>query len=210
MQWDLIIAHPPCTYMTKAGAVRMRVNGEIVPERFEKAMEAKAFFMKFYEAECPRIAIENPTPMKIVGLPPYQQAIQPYQFGHPYSKRTCLWLKGLPPLMPTEIILEPKPYVNVDVRTLTGITGDSRGAKSVILKPAPKHSEELPRLWPNSGEVSVVDDIKLALLGDNGSSCSYQGRLSGGDGDAGGDGMKEHWKPVKGFEGKYIVCNWRR
>lgn len=53
MQWDLIIAHPPCTYMTKAGAVRMRVNGEIVPERFEKAMEAKAFFMKFYEAECP-------------------------------------------------------------------------------------------------------------------------------------------------------------
>ena len=77
MQWDLIIAHPPCTYMTKAGAVRMRVNGEIVPERFEKAMEAKAFFMKFYEAECPRIAIENPTPMKIVGLPPYQQAIQP-------------------------------------------------------------------------------------------------------------------------------------
>lgn len=54
----------------------------------------------------------------------------------------------------------------VDVRTLTGITGDSRGAKSVILKPAPKHSEELPRLWPNSGEVSVVDDIKLALRGD--------------------------------------------
>ena len=43
----------------------------------------------------------------------------------------------------------------------------------------------------------MVDDIKLALLGDNGSSCSYQGRLSGGDGDAGGDGMKEHWKPVK-------------
>ena len=84
MQWDLIIAHPPCTYMTNAGAVRMRVNGEIVPERFEKAMEAKAFFMKFYEAECPRIAIENPTPMKIVGLPPYQQAIQPYQFGHLY------------------------------------------------------------------------------------------------------------------------------
>ena len=56
----------------------------------------------------------------------------------------------------------------------------------------------------------MVDDIKLALLGDNGSSCSYQGRLSGGDGDAGGDGMKEHWKPEKGFEGKYIVCNWRR
>ena len=92
LKWDLIIAHPPCTYMTNAGAVRMRVNGKIVPERFEKAMEAKEFFMKFYNADCPKIAIENPTPMKIVGLPPYQQAIQPYQFGHPYSKRTCLWL----------------------------------------------------------------------------------------------------------------------
>lgn len=112
MKWDLIVAHPPCTYMTNAGAVRMRVNGKIVPERFEKAMEAKEFFMRFYNANCPKIAIENPTPMKIVGLPPYQQAIQPYQFGHPYSKRTCLWLKGLPPLMPTEIILEHEPYVN--------------------------------------------------------------------------------------------------
>ena len=70
LKWDLIIAHPPCTYMTNAGAVRMRVNGEIVPERFEKAMEAKKFFMKFYSADCPKIAIENPTPMKIVGLPP--------------------------------------------------------------------------------------------------------------------------------------------
>lgn len=69
-RWDLIIAHPPCTYMTNAGAVRMRVNGEIVPERFEKAMEEKKFFMKFYSADCPKIAIENPTPMKIVGLPP--------------------------------------------------------------------------------------------------------------------------------------------
>lgn len=112
MKWDLIIAHPPCTYMTNAGAVRMRVKGEIQPERYRKAMEAKEFFMRFYEADCQRIAIENPTPMKIVGLPPYTQAIQPYQFGHPYSKRTCLWLKGLPPLVPTKVIEEHTPYVN--------------------------------------------------------------------------------------------------
>ena len=92
-EWDLLIAHPPCTYLSNAGAVRMRVNGEIVKERYEKAMEAKKFFMKFYNASCKMIAIENPTPMKIVGLPEYTQAIQPYQFGHPYSKRTCLWLK---------------------------------------------------------------------------------------------------------------------
>lgn len=112
IHWDLIIAHPPCTYMTNAGAVRMRVKGEIQKERFEKAMEAKAFFMKFYEADCERIAIENPTPMKIIGLPPYTQAIQPFEYGHPYSKRTCIWLKGLPPLIPTEIIEHHEPYVN--------------------------------------------------------------------------------------------------
>lgn len=112
MKWDLIIAHPPCTYMANSGAVRMRVGGVIQEERFQKAMEAKAFFMRFLEADCPKIAIENPTPMKIVGLPPYSQAIQPYEYGHPYSKRTCLWLKGLPPLMPTEILANHTPYVN--------------------------------------------------------------------------------------------------
>ena len=87
-EWDLIIAHPPCTYMTNAGAVRMRVKGQIVQERYNKAMEAKAFFMEFYNAQCPRVAIENPAPMKIINLPEYTQAIQPYQYGHPYSKRT--------------------------------------------------------------------------------------------------------------------------
>lgn len=112
IQWDMIIAFPPCTYMTNAGAVRMRVKGEIVPERYEKAMKAKEFFMKFYNADCPRIAIENPTPMKLIGLPPYTQAIQPYEYGHPYSKRTCLWLKGLPPLIPTQIMAYHVPYVN--------------------------------------------------------------------------------------------------
>lgn len=111
--WDMLIAFPPCTYMTNAGAVRMRVKGEIVPERYQKAMEAKAFFMRFYDANCPRICIENPTPMKIVGPPQYSQAIQPWQHGHPYTKRTCLWLKGLPLLTPTEIITEGvTPYVN--------------------------------------------------------------------------------------------------
>lgn len=80
-----------------------------------KAMEAKEFFMKFFNADCPKIAIENPTPMKLVGLPPYSQAIQPYQFGHPYTKRTCLWLKNLPLLTPTNIVTEGvTPYVKLN------------------------------------------------------------------------------------------------
>lgn len=112
MKWDMIIAFPPCTYMTNVGAVRMRVKGEIVQERYQKAMAAKKFFMQIMNADCGKIAIENPTPMKIVGLPPYTQAIQPYEYGHPYSKRTCLWLKGLPQLEPTEILRHHEPYVN--------------------------------------------------------------------------------------------------
>ena len=111
-KWDMIIAHPPCTYLTNASAVRMRVNGEIQKERYEKAMEARGFFLEFWNADCHRIAIENPTPMKLVQLPEYTQAIQPYWFGHPYSKRTCLWLKNLPPLVPTEMLDHHEPYVN--------------------------------------------------------------------------------------------------
>lgn len=110
--WDMILAFPPCTYMTNAGAVRMRVKGEIVQERYQKAMSAKAFFMRIMDADCERIAIENPVPMKLIGLPLYSQIIQPYYFGHPYSKRTCLWLKGLPRLEPTEILKDHVPYVN--------------------------------------------------------------------------------------------------
>lgn len=112
LKWDMIIAFPPCTYMTRAGAVRMVVDGQIQPERYEKMLKAKEFFMAFYNADCPRIAIENPTPMKLCGLPPCTQAIQPYHFGHPYSKRTCLWLKGLPPLFATKWIQQHEPWVN--------------------------------------------------------------------------------------------------
>ena len=129
MRWDMIIAFPPCTYMTKAGAVRMRVKREIVQERYEKAMKAKEFFMRFYNADCPKIAIENPTPMKLVGLPPYDQVIQPYDFGHPYSKRTCLWLKGLPPLFSTEIMVDHEPYVNGGCKDANGNYRKFQGRK---------------------------------------------------------------------------------
>lgn len=119
-QWDMIIAFPPCTYLTNAGAVRMRVKGEIQPERYAKMLKAKEFFMAIYNADCDRIAIENPTPMKLAGLPPYTQAIQPYEHGHPYSKRTCLWLKGLPPLHPTDVVANHEPFVNGGCKDANG------------------------------------------------------------------------------------------
>ena len=103
-KWDMIIAFPPCTYLSNAGARHLYPKGVLNESRLEKGLAAKEFFMMFYNADCPRSAIENPTSSKIYGLPQYDQVIQPYQFGHPFSKRTCLWLKGLPLLVPTDIV----------------------------------------------------------------------------------------------------------
>lgn len=105
-RWDLIVAHPPCTYLTHAGAVRLFDSEHKIKdiERDRKGWIAAEFFMAFYNAECEHIAIENPAPMKRYGLPKYDQVIEPYQFGDPWKKRTCLWLKGLPKLRETNVV----------------------------------------------------------------------------------------------------------
>ena len=127
-KWDLIIAHPPCTYMSKAGARFMYLTaGNVNQERLEKALRAKEFFMQFMNADCDKICIENPTPLKIVGLPKESQVVQPYQFGHPYSKRTLLWLKGLPELKPTNILTEYTPYLPSNTGGFARGKGGSRG-----------------------------------------------------------------------------------
>ncbi len=112
-KWDIIIAHPPCTYLSNAGACRLYPRkGELNQERYKKGLEAKAFFMEIWNADCEKICIENPIPSSIFELPRYTQSIQPFQFGEPYSKKTCLWLKGLNLLQPTNIIADYKPYVS--------------------------------------------------------------------------------------------------
>lgn len=109
MRWDMIIAFPPCTFLTAAGAVRLFNSDHTIadPDRFEKGRQAARFFRAFYDADCPRVAVENPVPMKCFGLPAYSQIIEPYQFGDPWRKRTCLWIRGLPALKPTNVV-EPK------------------------------------------------------------------------------------------------------
>ena len=106
VKWDLIIAHPPCTYLSNAGARFLYPKGVLNEERLKLGLEAKEFFMAFYNADCEKICIENPTPSRVYELPKYTQVIQPWMFGHPVQKRTCLWLKGLEPLKPTEIVEE--------------------------------------------------------------------------------------------------------
>lgn len=102
-KWDMIIAHPPCTYLTPAGACNIPRH----PERIKKGFEAAEFLKMFLYADCEKIVVENPPPMKRFGLPKYTQIIQPYYFGEPYNKKTCLWLKGVDELKPTNIV-EPQ------------------------------------------------------------------------------------------------------
>lgn len=107
-RWDMIIAHPPCTYISNAGARFLYPGGKGVlnEERLRKGIEATHFFLRFLFADCKRIAIENPVPSSVYCLPKYDQIIQPWMFGHPVQKKTCLWLKGLPKLKPTEVCKE--------------------------------------------------------------------------------------------------------
>lgn len=111
-KWDMIIAHPPCTYMSKAGARWLYPKaGFINEERLKKALKAKDFFMMFINADCDKIVVENPVPLKIVDLPIPTQVIQPYEYGEPYSKKTLLWEKGVLPLKPTNVLSEYIPYL---------------------------------------------------------------------------------------------------
>ncbi len=110
--WDMMIAHPPCTYLSKAGARWMfQPAGILNQERYEKALLAKEFFHKLLNAPINKICIENPMPLKVIELPIQSQIIQPYQYGNPFSKKTYLWLKNLEPLTPTNILTNYKPFL---------------------------------------------------------------------------------------------------
>lgn len=111
-KWDLLIAHPPCTYLTVTGNRWFNVEkyGEKAIQRERDRKAAEKFFMAFANADCDRIAIENPVGIMSTVWRKPDQIIQPYEFGDPYEKKTCLWLKGLPELQATEIV-EPAPRV---------------------------------------------------------------------------------------------------
>lgn len=134
--WDLVIAHPPCTYLSKAGARHLYpVAGVIDKDRYNLGLAACDFFAAFLEnCDSPRVCIENPTPLKVFDLPRPHQIIQPYQFGHPFSKRTCLWLKGLPPLQYTNVIHEYSPFCPSNTSRFSkgakGSKGVARSAQS--------------------------------------------------------------------------------
>lgn len=105
-KWDLLIAHPPCTYLSAAGNRWFNVEryGEKAVERAHSRDKAAWFFMQFINADVSRIAVENPIGAMSTRYKKPTQIIQPYWFGEHARKSTCLWLKNLPPLIPTRIV----------------------------------------------------------------------------------------------------------
>ena len=109
-KWDMIIAFPPCTYLTISGNRWFDISkyGKAAEERQRNRYQAIVFFMQMISANCERIAVENPVGIMNTAYRKPDQIIQPYEYGHPESKKTCIWLKNLPTLKPTNVLERPK------------------------------------------------------------------------------------------------------
>lgn len=122
--WDLMIAHPPCTYLANSGVQHLHTD----PLRWAYLDEARSFFIEILEAPIHKIAVENPVPHRYGELPKYTQIVQPYWFGEEVQKKTCLWLKNLPKLVPTNMVGKGEPYI--------GKNGKPNGSKWYQLPPS--------------------------------------------------------------------------
>ena len=120
--WDIILAFPPCTYLTVTGNRWFNIDryGEKAIKRHDDRKKAIEFFMTFVHANCDKIAIENPVGIMSTHYRQPDQIINPFQFGDPFEKRTCLWLKNLPNLKPTNIVKPPPRVKYKSGRTMPG------------------------------------------------------------------------------------------
>lgn len=111
-KWDIIIAHPECTYLANSGAKHlyagMKAENGPEPDRWARMGAAAQFFLLLLNAPAPMVCVENPVmlghPKRLFGIPDPSQMIQPWQFGHGETKATCLWLRGLPLLQPSDVV----------------------------------------------------------------------------------------------------------
>ena len=156
-RWDMIIAFPPCTFLTKAGASQLYKDGQIDPKRLAQGKAAADFFFSILNADCDRIVIENPTPMKIFGIPEPTQVIEPYYFGVPVTKKTYLWLKGVPYLCPTNVV-DPI-YTFVTYPPFKNSFGKYRQRNRS--KTFPEVAEAMALSWGSSGAYDLSEPAAL-------------------------------------------------
>ncbi len=166
-KWDMIIAFPPCTYLTVTGNRWFNIEkyGEKAVKRHADREEAVKFFMLFANADCPRIAIENPVSVMSSRWRKPNQVIQPWQFGDRHVKRTCLWLKGLPKLTHTEIV-EPQYVVYNSTTKKSGkskypLLWKSGGTSKARSKTFPGIAKAMAEQWSN-----VQDEVSNNVQGE--------------------------------------------
>lgn len=166
-EWDLIIAHPPCTYLSCVGnrSFSLKCNPmEKVEQRIKLREEAFIFFMTFVNCKCKHIAVENPMGYCNTHYRKPDQIIQPYHFGDPFTKRTCLWLKNLPALKHTNEIPKPDPvYICQGLKSrgkkYTGVKGyvEHTEGKKPAQKKEVRPFRVLQKQWHNNGaNLSIV------------------------------------------------------
>lgn len=159
--WGMIISFPTCTYLTNAGTRHFsrRINPEekvLVREKLRE--EAFDFFMLFVNAKCGKIAIENPVGYCNTKYKKPSQIIHPYFFGDNFKKRTCLWLKGLPNLIPTKMLPEPEPKYICQGKLckgkkigwcegIKGTTGGQKGRAKARSKTFPGIAQAMASQW---------------------------------------------------------------
>lgn len=143
-KWDMILAFPPCTYLTVTGNRWFNVDryGEKAKQRYKSRDEAIKFFMMFVNADCPKIAVENPIGVMSSVYRKPNQIIHPYMFGDPARKATCLWLKGLPELQPTNVV---KPEI---IRYKNGKGTDSPWHINTMALPPAERAKTRSRTFP--------------------------------------------------------------
>lgn len=148
-EWDLMIAHPPCTYLANSGVRWLYDPRPKFARRWEQLEEGARFFRRLLDADVPRIAVENPTMhghgKRRVGQDPSQK-IHPWQFGHGETKATYLWLLNLPPLVPTNIV-------------------DGREARVHNMAPSPDRQKERSRFFPGIAAAMADQWGNLPVLG---------------------------------------------
>ena len=151
-KWDLIIVHPPCTFLTVTGNRWFNIEryGDKARERLKEREKAAEFFMYFVNADCEHIVIENPIGYMSSYYKKPDQIIQPYMFGDPFEKKTALWIKGLPLLKPTNIVEPPPRQVLSSGKTLplwySNCGGNRSKARS---KTFPGIAQAMAEQWGN-------------------------------------------------------------
>lgn len=138
-EWDLVIAHPPCTYLANSGVQYLyHRDGAPNTERWESLRDGAAFFAMMFDFRSPRIAVENPVQHRYAkqlhGMGDQSQRIQPWQYGHTESKGTCLWLRGLPPLQPTDIVYDEMMKLPIKERQKCWWASPGKGASRAHIR----------------------------------------------------------------------------